>query len=108
MNTIEYFRAWNDFEDADSHLMKLAGLLQSFAESLKTAASETCFVDIEEADRPALSELMDGDGWRATDFPTPAMIQLALRRRWFAHAKANSLWEEMSPAERKGAPSLRR
>lgn len=100
----DYATALTELLATRDEIERLASQLETFAERMRTRPGETCFLEVEGELRPPLDELIPGARWHAPEFPTPAVLQAALRRRYQAREKAVRLWEGLTPQQRGGAP----
>lgn len=104
----DYGRALSEFHVADQEVKRLVAQLQSFTDRLSRFPGETCFVDIDGEAQPPLDQLIPGARWYAPEFPSPNIIQLALRRRHDARAACARIRGGLSEQQLRGAPPLPR
>lgn len=102
----DYIDAINAFHSADREVKMIVARLKSFVERLSEFPGETCFADIEDEPEPPLGQLISGARWYAAEFPSPATIQSAIRRRHDTRAACERIAAELTPRQLRGAPPI--
>lgn len=102
----DYIDALNEVHAADHELRQLVARITSFTDRLSKFPGETCFVDLADEAQPPLDQLIPGARWYASEFPSPDIIQSALRRRHDARAICHRIRDQLSAQQLRGAPSI--
>jgi hypothetical protein len=102
----DYADALAEFHSAAKELAGLLYTLGEFVGKAERDAEAVCFVGLGNEPSPPLSQLAYGASWDAERFPTPVVLQAALRKRLLARARAVRLYEALTTAQRKTAPHV--
>ena len=102
----DYVDALNEIHAADRDLQQIVARLNSFTDRLSKFPGESCFVDVADEAQPPLDQLIPGARWYAPEFPSPDIIQSALRRRYDTRVVCHRIRDQLSKQQLSGAPPI--
>jgi len=101
-----YVDALNEIHAADRDLQQIVARLNSFTDRLSKFPGESCFMDVADEAQPPLDQLIPGARWYAPEFPSPDIIQSALRRRYDTRVVCRRIRDQLSKQQLSGAPPI--